>query len=79
VAAKTRLEFCALNDYRCKAHYSCSLCEDLWNAATRAVVEKFTSTNNSMTTCPKWGVGFSCYIDLHPQCGHSPCTIARLQ
>jgi len=46
VTAKTRLEFCAFNDYRCKAHFSCALCNDLWNAATGAAVERFTSTNS---------------------------------
>jgi len=58
VAAKTRLEFCKLNDYRCKAHYNCALCEDLWIAATDAMVEKFTSTNNARDEiCPISSIG----------------------
>ena len=51
MAVKTRLEFCALNDHRCMAHYSCALCEDLWEAATEAAKEKVTSTGNDYAKC----------------------------
>ena len=59
MAAKTRLEFCALNDHRCMAHYSCALCEDLWEAATEAAKEKVTSTNSAMVPCPTCGAACS--------------------
>lgn len=55
MAVKTRLDFCASNDHRCKAHYSCELCEDLWNAATIAAEERFTTTNSVMVPCPTCG------------------------
>ena len=53
MAAKTRLEFCALNDYKCKSHYSCALCEDLWNAATEAAEDRFKSHNNATDAIPQ--------------------------
>lgn len=51
MAAKNRLDFCALNDSRCKPGSNCELCDDLWKAATDAAVEKFTSTNSENAPC----------------------------